>query len=154
MSFDLAISEAFTIQGDNGNSLCLRFIEVYGLPDSTCSWGGYEVRAAIEIKSGSYRATATLWTTTGELYTLLEALRSCNEQLSGEVQWRTYEQNLQLVICYDKQGHVIVSGNFTEYHHSGNELQFQFATDQSYMSATIAELHVIAAKYGDIEGAR
>jgi len=154
MSSDLAISEAVTIQGDNGNSLCLRFIEVYGFPDSTCSWGGYEVRAAIKIKSGSYRAIATLWTSTGELHTLLEALRICNEQLSGEVQWRTYEHNLELVIAYDKQGHVIVSGNFIEYHHSGNELQFKFATDQTYMSAAIAELHVIAAKYGGMEGVR
>ncbi|AII53666.1 hypothetical protein N008_17005 [Hymenobacter sp. APR13] len=85
---------------------------------------------------------------------MLEALRSCNEQLSGEIQWRTYEQNLELVIYYDKQGHVIVSGNFTEYHHSGNELQFQFATDQTYMSATIAELHTIAIKYGGMKGMR
>ena len=85
---------------------------------------------------------------------MLEALRICNEQLSGEVQWRTYEHNLELVIAYNKQGHVTVSGNFAEYYHSGNELRFQFATDQTYMSAAIAELHVIAARYGGMEGVR
>jgi len=81
--------EEFTICGVDA-FLTIRLVQVYGFPKYTCSWGGYEVRAAIEIKSGSYRATATLWTSTGELYTLLEELSSCNKQLSGEVQWRTY----------------------------------------------------------------
>jgi hypothetical protein len=81
-------------------------------------------------------------------------LNSCNKQLSGEVQWRTYEHNLALVARYDMQGHVIVSGNFIEYHSSGNELRFEFATDQTYIQATIAALVKIVAKYGGIIGVK
>ena len=62
------------------------------------------------------------------------------------------EHNLALVARYDMQGHVLVSGSFTEYHSSRNELRFEFATDQTYIQSTITELKKIGAKYGGMTG--
>jgi hypothetical protein len=39
--------------------ITINFEEVYGFPDTTCFWGGYEVRTTLEIKSGNFRVKAT-----------------------------------------------------------------------------------------------
>ncbi|WP_143434986.1 WapI family immunity protein [Hymenobacter roseosalivarius] len=144
--------EEFAIQGDSGDFLRLSFIEVYGFPNSTCPWGGYEVRATIQIKSGNYQVASTLWTSTGEIYTFFEELSKSNERLEGEARLNNYEHNLELVARYDVDGHVSVFGKFREYNSCKNELLFEFETDQTYLQATLTELKRIVAKYGGMKG--
>ncbi|GAB2788036.1 phage repressor protein C with HTH and peptisase S24 domain [Hymenobacter luteus] len=145
--------EEITIQGESGSFLHIDLIEVYGFPYETCFWGGYEVRAVIEIKSGGFEAYSTLWLSTGELYTFYNSLKECNERLKGEVKLTTSDSNLELVVRYDIQGLAAVTGKFRASDFDGNELQFKYTTDQSYIQATITDLKRIVAKYGDMKGA-
>ncbi|WP_210489403.1 WapI family immunity protein [Rufibacter aurantiacus] len=132
--------EEFSIVGENGNYLKVTFQEVYGFPESTCHWGGYEVRAAVEIKSGSFTAHSIFWTSTGELYEFFKRLKACNEEVEGNVDFANYEDNLRLTANYNNLGQVNIKGNFYALSDLKNELLFEFNSDQSYLNATIREL--------------
>jgi hypothetical protein len=54
-------------------------------------------------------------------------------------------------VTYDIGGRAVVTGRFWRYD-PGNELRFEFATDQTYLQTTIAALNKIVAKYGGMEG--
>ena len=144
--------EQFTVHGENGSHIMISFEEVYGYPDTTCYWGGYEVRTRIKIKSGNFQVDSTLWTSTGEIHGLYESLKSCNSDLQGTVNFITYEGNLDLKIDYDNLGHAGISGRFFEQGHFENELRFEFSSDQTYLNSTINELREIVDKYGDKKG--
>jgi hypothetical protein len=144
--------EQFTVHGENGSHITISFEEVYGFPESTCHWGGYDVRTGIKIKSGNFQVDSNLWTSTGEIHGLYESLKSCNADLKGTVTYISYEGNLELKIDYDNMGHAGVSGRFSEQSQLENELRFEFNSDQTYLNSTINELRVIVDKYGDMKG--
>jgi hypothetical protein len=144
--------EGFSIIGENGNYLKVSFQEVYGFPELTCHWGGYELRATIELKSGNFAVTSIFWTSTGELYGFYKKLEACNEELNGSIEFSNYESNLEFSAKYDDLGHVHIEGRFYELGDFDNELKFGFNSDQSYISKTVGELKQIALKYGDMRG--
>ncbi|MCP2043399.1 hypothetical protein [Pontibacter sp. HSC-36F09] len=144
--------EEFSIKGDNGNHLKISFQEVYGFPESTCNWGGYEVRSSIEIKSNNFMVKSTLWTSTGELHDFFKRLEACNKEIKGTANFTNYESNLEFVVTYDELGHVNIKGKFEEFTENDNELKFEFNSDQSYLSLTLEELRQIVKKYGNMRG--
>jgi hypothetical protein len=75
--------ESFTIKGVAADFLTLTFTEVFGFPETTCHWGGYDLRAMIEIKSGNFYVKSVLYSSTGEIYQFFQQLKSCNENLTG-----------------------------------------------------------------------
>ena len=143
--------ETFTLRGES-DFITITFEEVYGFPDTTCCWGGYDVRIKLEIKSGNFRVNSTLWTSTGELYDFLQRLKECNNKLAGAAIYNTYEGNLKLIATYDDLGHVNIKGRFSEQTELHNELQFEFSSDQTFIRLTIEELELVAIKYGDMKG--
>lgn len=56
--------ESFTIKGI-ADFLTLTFAEVFGFPETTCHWGGYDLRSIIEIKSRSFNVKSVLYTSIG-----------------------------------------------------------------------------------------
>ncbi|MFD3003030.1 hypothetical protein ACFS7Z_21880 [Pontibacter toksunensis] len=144
--------EEFSIRGDNRNYIKISFQEVYGFPESTCHWGGYEFRATFEIKSGSFTVKSIFWTSTGEMYEFYKKLKACNSELKGNVNFVNYEDNLDFTAKYDDLGHVKVQGRFNELDEFNNELIFEFNSDQSFISSTLEELKPLVLKYGDMKG--
>jgi hypothetical protein len=144
--------EEFSITGDNGNFLKISFQEVYGFPESTCAWGGYEVRSTLEIKSGGFMVNSILWISTGELFEFFKKLEICDKELKGTVGFTNYESNLEFNVTYDDFGHVNIKGRFEEFTENENELRFGFNSDQSYLSSTLEALRQIVEKYGDKRG--
>lgn len=130
----------------------VKFEEVYGFPDTTCHWGGYDTRATIEIKSNNFRVISTLYTSTGEIYQFTQQLKACNETLEGKAEFISYEGNLSIKAEYDNMGHVKISGFFNDQRELENELKFEFLSDQSYVKYAIQELDTIAMKYGAMKG--
>jgi hypothetical protein len=59
--------EEFAIKG-NDAFLKIAFDKVYGFPDETCHWGGYDTKTIIEINSGSFSVEATMYLSTGEIF--------------------------------------------------------------------------------------
>lgn len=143
--------EEFKIQGED-SYIALCFKEVYGFPETTCHWGGYDVRANLEIKSGGFGVKTTMYTSTGEIFQFFQELLQCNDQLKGTFYYRNYEGNLDFKGEFDNTGHVTISGTFREYNEFNNLLKFEFMTDQSYLSHAIQELRHITSKYGGMEG--
>lgn len=143
--------DSFTIKGET-DFLTLTFQEVFGFPDTTCHWGGYDLQAILEIKSSGFYVKSTLYTSTGEIFDFFQQLKNCNDKLKGTSTFTSYEGNLELTAAYDNAGHVSIKGKFSEQNEFNNKLQFEFPSDQTYIRSTVADLEVIADKYGDRKG--
>ena len=143
--------EGFVVQGEAGNILRVAFAEVYGFPDSTSCWGGYDVRADLKIKSNSFEVNAEFWTSTGEIFLLFQELQLSNKVLSGSPHYDSCEGHLSFTAMYDNMGHVTISGRFAEQMSANNTLNFEFESDQTFIQTTILQLQMIANKYGGMQ---
>ena len=143
--------ESFTIKGEF-DFITLTFEEVFSFPETTCHWGGYDVRAILEIQSGDFHVKSNLYTSTGEIFEFSQQLKSCNEKLKGTSKYISYEGNLELIAEYDNAGHVNVKGEFSAQNQFGNKLTFEFSSDQTFISIALKDLEAIAEKYGDKNG--
>ena len=144
--------EEFGFKGEAGNLLRVAFAEVYGFPDSTSSWGGYDIRADLKIKSNGFEVNAEFWTSTGEIFLLLQELQQSNKVLSGSPHYDSCEGHLSFTAAYDTMGHVTIRGRFSEQMNWNNALDFEFESDQTFMQTTISQLQKIANKYGGVQG--
>ncbi len=139
------------IKGEDGQ-IILTIQEVFGYPEKTCHWGGYETKSIISIKCSNYSVTGELYISTGEIYNFYQQLINCYETLKGEATLKSFEGNLELKMIFDGLGHAEIQGYFQEYLHVVTELKFEFQTDQSYLKPTIDELYEIHKKFGDNKG--
>jgi len=142
--------DTFTLKQET-DFITITFDEVYGFPNTTCNWGGYDVHARIEIKSGDFCANSKFYTSTGEIFDFFQQLKECNSKLTGTAIYNSYEHNLKLTASYDKLGHIDIKGIFSD-NNQNNNLQFTMSTDQTFIQSTIKELELIVGKYGDMKG--
>jgi len=145
--------EKFKIAG-NSDYLEIEFEEIFGFPNKTCHWGGYDSKNRISLKSGNFSVNTNFFSSTGEISLFYESLKSCNEKLEGIVNYKNYEGNLEINANYDNQGHVIISGNYCENTDLDNSLKFEFLSDQTFIKSTLEELQVIVQKYGGMKGVK
>jgi hypothetical protein len=143
--------ESFQLKGANG-FIKITLTNVFGFPDRTCHVGGYDTEATIELTISGYSVNSKFWTTTGQLFTFYQALKTCHDQITGEATYENYESNLMLRVEYYKAGHTRITGEFRESTWQQNLLQFEISGDQSYLSESLVELSLIAGKYGDDKG--
>jgi hypothetical protein len=143
--------DSFTIKGGS-DFITVTLDNLFGFPEETSHWGGYDASAIAEIKSRSFYCKANFYTSTGELFNFYQDLKKCNQDLKGIAKYVSYEAHLELTLEYDTTGHVTVKGMFSEHSLYANELQFEFSSDQSHIKSTIDELNVLVDKYGNMEG--
>ena len=143
----------FTIQGE-ADYIKFTYVEVFGFPNDTCHWGGYDSQVTLEIKSRNFTVKETLYTSTGELYEFAEKLKIANEKIEGVVGFISYEGNLEFNMIYDNLGHVAIKGQFSAQNEFSNELQFEFNSDQSFVRKALDEISSITAKYGGMKGVK
>lgn len=139
------------IKGENGY-LKIQIQKMYGFPESTSPFGGYDTESVIEIKSSNYYIKGLIWITTGDLYSFYQELKICQETVKGHANLNSYENNLRSVIFYDEFGHAVLKGKFTEKYAEENTLEFELKSDQSFFNTTISELEILIEKYGDNTG--
>ena len=145
-------NEEFSICGHGGDILTIAYAEVYGFPDETCHWGGYDVRAKININAGDFSVVSDFYTTTGEVFGLYKQFVNCNEKVMGTVAFASYEGNVKFTATYDFGGRIEINGTFRANGQFGNELCFEIITDQTYIQSTIAQMKQLIDKYGDDKG--
>lgn len=150
---DIEIGDEFLLKAENG-FVRIALKDIFGYPNETCHWGGYDSKSTIEIVCSNYNVLGELFISTGEVYTFYQSLLKCYESLSGEAYLRSYESNLELKLEFDNLGHVLISGTFQEKHMDMTELKFELTTDQSYLTQTLIELSGIYDKYGDNSGVK
>jgi hypothetical protein len=143
----------FTIRGEH-EFIKLSFREVYDFPGTTSFKGGYEVDAIVEIRSGNFDVKSSIYTSTGEIYMLYQELQKWHQELTGEACYKTYEGGLELSISLkDNSGRVLIKGLLLGIS-SEDRFEFSFESDQSFITASLIELELIAREYGDMSGVR
>ncbi len=141
----------FCIQSESGK-IHLKIDKIFGFPEKTCHWGGYDTISTIEIKSSSYSVKGLVCISTGDIYNFFQELKKCYDSLSGTAHLSSYEKNLFVKIDFDGLGHIKITGKFRENYHNQNQLDFQFNTDQTFLSDVIKSLEYIYDKFGDNKG--
>ncbi len=145
--------EEFTLKGADA-FIKITLNEVFGFPEKTCHWGGYDTQASIELKIDGYHVKSIFCTSTGELYNFYESLKEANKSLSGKLDYSSYEGNLNLTLTYNDIGQINISGIYIESHHLENQLKFEFESDQSFIAKSLLDLESIILKYGDMSGVK
>ena len=65
--------DEFTLQGYS-DYLKISLEEVFGFPNDTSPFGGYDTRSIIDINSNDFKVKTTFCITTGEIFEFCEAL--------------------------------------------------------------------------------
>jgi len=142
--------EEFELKGQNG-IIRLGINEVFGFPNKTSHFGGYDCILEVEIKVNSYSVKSNFYSTTGELSKFFKKFRMCHAELNGIAEFHSYEENLELTVKYDF-GKVNIFGKYQENLAVDNKLDFDFDTDQSYLKESVNQLEKIIEKYGGLKG--
>ncbi|MDQ0202291.1 WapI family immunity protein [Neobacillus ginsengisoli] len=142
----------FEIAGKEG-FIRIQLNNVYGFPNETSYYGGYDVKGKIEIKSGNYYVKdAELWFSTGQLYQFFIQLQKCYTDLKGCVTFSESENHLKLDLNFNQYGQINIRGYFQEIVDEENILHFEFESEQSYLISTLRQLNNLVDKYGDLKG--
>ena len=136
----------------NDGFVKIHLATVYGYPNETCHWGGYDTQSQLEIKSQGLTVLTNLYISTGELYNFYEQLSKAYDSLTGTANLTSYEGNLNIVITFDNLGHANIEGKYREYIEPSYSVEFEMSTDQSYLKETVEELERIYQKYGNNTG--
>ena len=143
--------EKFELKGENG-FVSIQITRVFGFPESTSPFGGYDTESTIEIKCSNYYIKGLVWITTGDIFNFYKEMKECQENLKGQAKLNSYENNLLSTLKYDEFGHVVLKGKFTEKYMEENTLEFELKSDQSFMNSTLKDLELLVSKYGDNTG--
>jgi hypothetical protein len=142
--------EEFELKGQNG-FIIIRINEVFGFPNKTSHFGGYDCILGIDIKVGNYNVKSQFYSTTGELYDFYNKIKECQAELNGLAEFNSYENNLEMTAKYSF-GNVAIFGKFQENMTMDNLMEFDFYSDQSYLKNTVEQLNQIVNKYGGMKG--
>lgn len=129
----------FEIKGKDA-LIRIEILEVLGFPNTTHFDGGFDCNLHIIITVEGYSVNSNFYATTKNLITFREQLRESQNKLKGTVEFYHRESNLKLKLDYCKTGNISVSGNFQKHLSTDNILEFDFGSDQSYMSNTLYQL--------------
>lgn len=147
----LVAVDGFEIKVDSG-TIRILVEEVYEYPGGASEFGGYDVRGAVEIRCGAYRAYGYLGFSTGEVRQFYSDLLKAHRELAGQARFRSSEGNLELTITFEARGHCIIEGTYRERYPDKTQLQFEIKGDQSYLVKPLAQLAEFVARYGDNQG--
>ncbi len=145
--------DSFTLAGSTG-SLTVQIEEVYGFPDQTSPFGGYDTRSQLRLRSHGFSVDSVLWLSTGEVFTFYQQLRAAQAQLAGVARFASSEDNLSFALAYLPLGQVALTGEYREHTPEANRLTFEIASDQSYLHRSLSELAAWVSHYGDEAGTR
>jgi hypothetical protein len=141
----------FRIPGQDG-FIEIHLDEIFGFPEKTSHFGGYDVKGTVHIKSNGYSIKDNLWFSTGKLYNFYHELSICYDKLEGSAKFISSEANLDFSMFFDKSGFVKINGIYVANYAINNRLEFEIKSDQSYLKESISQLKKIVIKYGDNKG--
>lgn len=143
--------EVFTLRASE-NSVQVSLDEVFGFPDHTCHFGGYDARGTITIDCGAYQVHGPLSFSTGEVWQFYTDLRTAYDALTGQAPFCSSVTNLDFTLRFVSRGHWILEGIYQEHLHLPTRLLFTLESDQSYLVDTLAQLADFVSRYGDNHG--
>ncbi len=142
---------SFRIGAEQGY-IKLSLDRVFGFPESTSYFGGYETQSTLEIKSNGFSVLTNLYISTGDIYNFYKELSMCYANVAGIAQLKSYDLNLNLEVEFQKLGQITILVEFTESSSVTNSIKFELTTDQTFIKHTLDELKKIQMYYGDNKG--
>jgi hypothetical protein len=110
-------------------------------------WDDNWLNVVIRVQAGGLQGKATATFITAELIEFLSQLRPLYETLSGEAEFDTMEQQLNLKLKGDGKGHVELCGEVLDQSGIGHRLNFTLHFDQSQLAASIRELERVTSQF-------
>jgi hypothetical protein len=110
-------------------------------------WDDNWLTVEIHVSAGGVRGNAAAAIVTGELKKFLSELRALFETLSGTIEFKTMEGQLNLLLVGDGKGHIELRGEVVDKPGVGNRLEFTLQLDQSQLGASIRELERVTAQF-------
>ena len=109
-------------------------------PGASDYWDGNWLVSPIEVAVGGFTGRIGAGLRTEELRTFREGLEVLYEALEGEARLDSMEDWLSLTCRGTGLGHVDVAGSARDEPGVGNELNFHFSIDQTYLPSIIDSL--------------
>jgi hypothetical protein len=146
--------EEFTVRTAEG-TLQVTVEEVYGFPDRTSHFGGYDVRGVVTIHLGPYHVDqGCLWFSTGEVWQFYTDLQKAYDDLTGSARFCSSDGQLQFALRLIRGGGTL-EGKYQEKvipEAEATRLYFVARNDQTYLVDTLRELSAFVGTYGDLRG--
>ena len=106
------------------------------------------LNASTSIVAGSFVGRINLMILAPELSLFASRISKLYEQLEGEAEFKTMEDQLYIKCRGDGLGHIVVTGYMSDEIGSGyNTLNFELALDQTQLKRTIDELDKVLKEY-------
>ena len=142
----------FSLSGYENEKIVLEFRKELGFPNSTSYEGGYAIECFLQINVGGYHIKSAIhYSATGALYRFSRELKRCYDTLQGEAEYQLkLENDLMIKVSMLSSGHAVITGSFQARPDKQNILQFEIATDQTYLLSVIQDIESLKGKYGDI----
>ena len=104
--------------------------------------------ASTSIVTGSFEGCTTLVILASELSLFASSISKLYEQLDGEAEFKTMEDQLYIKCRGDGLGHIAVTGYIRDAVGTGyNTLNYELALDQTQLKRTIDELDQVLKEY-------
>jgi len=144
--FPESMPDQVTFFGESG---CRISIEVTGYEreDTDNKDDANWLNATIAIEAGSFSGTFGVALTTHELIVLHDRLRAVLQSLSGNVVFRTTEEDLSLDFQFSRRGSVSISGVAQPHRSAAGSLHFRFESDQSCIGIAVRELAAVLRRF-------
>jgi hypothetical protein len=140
------IQDSFAISGDNGIRLTISILGYENEAPQTGSDANW-LQAAVQFQSSSFEVQFRVALTTHDLHRFWQDLDNMLSRRETNAVLRTEEENVDLRLAFDKVGGVRVSGQLKDDRSAKLVLQFDFASDQSFLAQTQSHLLGIKQRY-------
>jgi hypothetical protein len=106
------------------------------------------VDTRIDLKVGGFSADAKACLFTGELRGLRDELKRLHRSLSGTIEFRTLEGQVEFDATLTETGHLNMRGHLQDVAGIGNRLEFYLDLDQTFLPPAISALDAFLGDLG------
>lgn len=134
----------FRLEGYDGDHFCLKGWPLnYGENGA----GGMDIEAVLTLKMSYFQLNdAPVVLSTDLLKTWLQDLRVAYLTLKGQSHYKSYYDDLICQIKMTKGGQLLIQGIYREYHGDFSSLQFEMASDQTFLAKAIKDLETFLSR--------
>ena len=130
----------FKIGAEESNYLS---VTIDGRPDERDDW----LSRTISIRAGAFSATLDATLLTCDFPRFRTQLESLYKTLSGDATFETIEDQLGFRLTGNERGGISVDGTVLDRVGDGNQLNFRFDIDQTYLRQIIRDVQIIETEF-------
>ena len=118
-------------------------VEINGRPDERDDW----LAVTISVRAGSFSGSFDATLVTCDFPLFRKQIEQLYETLTGGATFDTIEGQIKITCTGNERGGIAIDGVLQDRVVDGNELRFQFDTDQTFLPTIISELQQIESQF-------